>query len=184
VSIITATEHFIFQTEITDPLKYSAARRQAVAVAWTVSTPALTSAFPPAKAQIIASYGGRTLSAWLTVRSPVEASVGILENLTLNPSKVIAGGQSIGTVTLQSPVATPTIVGLAALESGGGPGLPHGPSSSLVSVPPSVTIPANETSRTFPIYTSASVFPGTTRTATIFAGAVVNKTAALTLEAG
>jgi len=147
-----------------------------------VSTPALTTAFPPANVLLYASYGGSSVATTLTVQSAVKK--GILKSLTLNPSTVVGGAVSVATVTLEAAVDTPTVVGMAAMESGGGPGIPRGSHSSIVSVQPSVTIAAGGTQETVPIHTSSTGQQGVTRKATIVAGAVVTKSAILTIESG
>jgi hypothetical protein len=151
---------------------------------FVVSTPWRNTAFPAQKVEIWASYGGASVVARLTVHSPLEAETGILKSLTVSPSKVVAGANSVGTVTLESAVSTNTTVGLAAVDSGGGPGIPRGARSSLVTVWPSVPIAKDQTQATFPIQTSAILPPGTTRTVTIAAGALVTKTATLTIQGG
>jgi hypothetical protein len=93
---------------------------------------------------------------------------------------VTGGSPSEGTVVLESPVATDTIVGLAALEPGSP--APHpGHESTVASVDDRVTVRAGDTTATFVISTSG-VAPHVTSTATILAGAVVTKSAVLTVE--
>jgi hypothetical protein len=151
---------------------------------FVVSVPWRDFAFPTQTVEIWASYGGASAVGRLKVRSPEEAQTGILKSLTVSPSTVVAGADSVGTVTLESAVSTDTVVGLAAVDSGGGPGVPRGARSSLVTVRPSVPIARDDTQATFPIQTSALLPPGTRRTVTIAAGAVVTKTATLTIEGG
>src|SRR5207245_385785 len=138
------------------------------------------SAFKPASVIIYASYGGATVTATLIVTPSVVA--GVLKSITLNPSRVTGGSTSLGTVTLEGKVPIPTVVGLAAVESGAGPIRPHGQASAIVTVPPSVPIPPNETQATFTIRTAEIAEPGVRRTATIVAGAVATKFATLTVE--
>ncbi|HYK37811.1 hypothetical protein [Alloacidobacterium sp.] len=149
-------------------------------VTFVVNTPFIGGVFKTASVVICASLGGITVSATLEVKPTVEA--GILKSLSLNPSTVTGGDTSEGTVTLEAAVSTPTLVGIAALDSGGGPGIiPRIAKSTTASVSPSVTVNAGCTQATFLIKTSAAR-TGPARTATIVAGAVVTKTAVLTVE--
>jgi hypothetical protein len=111
---------------------------------------------------ISASYGGASKSATLTVPpSPLPT----LSSLTLNPTSVIGGAQSTGTVTLSGPA--PAGGAQVALASNNG----------AASVPSSVTVPAGATSATFTVGTSIVVastsvtisasYNGTTQTATL-----------------
>ena len=126
---------------------------------------------------------GTSASATLSVQSSVVA--GILKTLTLFPGTVTAGSQSGGTVTLIQAVPVATVVGLAALEplSGGGRLPLAGNASTIASVPPSITIPAGQTSGHFTITTNVNVTPGTKRNVTIMAGAVQTQTATLIVTA-
>jgi hypothetical protein len=154
----------------------------------SISFPVTTTLFMiPIKtsyATIIGTYSGVTVSARLTIKSKVVA--GILNTLTVFPALVTGGFTTNGTVTLVEAVPTPTVVGLAALEAGIGP-LGHLPRpsdySSVASVPPSITIPAGQTSGAFSVTTNHDLFPGTKRMVTILAGAVVFKYVSLTVEA-
>jgi len=143
-----------------------------------ISTPAIQIPFTTARADIQASYAGSFADAVLTVTPTVVA--GSLATLTLNPALVTGGESSRGTVTLQHPVPTDTLVGLAASDGGAGrPPLP-GDGSTVVTVPDSITILAGQTRASFPIRTS-SVGRGSRRSVTIMAGAVVTKYARLTI---
>lgn len=147
---------------------------------FVVSTPASPIAFKAATVTVSARFLDTTVSARLIIEPSV--TVGVVKGLTLNPATVVGGHSSQGTVTLESPVGTNTIVGLAALETGSAPGPHSGHESAIASVPPSVTVPANQASATFTVKTTDVVLPAVTRTATIVAGAVVTKSAVLTVE--
>jgi hypothetical protein len=74
--------------------------------AFVVSTPWRFAAFPAETVEIWASYGGSSVVAQLKVHSPLEAQTGILSSLTVSPSTVVGGAESVGTVTLESAVST------------------------------------------------------------------------------
>jgi len=133
-----------------------------------ITTPEIEVPFKTAHAVIHANYDGTSVSATLTVKPKVIA--GILRSLTLFPSTVKGGVTSNGTVTLEEPVPTDTLVALAAVETGGVLPDPNN-ASSVVSVPDSVTIPAEQTSAGFFI-TTEHLPPHSKRTATIIAGAM------------
>jgi hypothetical protein len=150
---------------------------------FTVTTPAIMIAFKTAHASMDATYSGSVAFATLTVKSKVVA--GILNTLTVFPATVTAGGFSNGTVTLVEAVPVATIVGLAALEPRIGPNGPiPGPpdQSSVATVPPSITIPAGQTTGRFSIATHENVSPHTTRHIQIMAVAVAFKYAGLSVE--
>jgi hypothetical protein len=143
-----------------------------------VTTPNIQIPFPTAHATIQASYAGSAAWAQLTVTSRIK--MGILQSLTIAPTTVTQGGIVRATVTLIEGVSTPTTVSLAAVE-GGGP-IPR-PSNNppIASVPPPLTIPPWQLSESFTITTRRELLPHTTREVTIYAGAVVTKTAILTV---
>ena len=85
----------------------------------------------------------------LTVLPSVVA--GTLKSLTLFPDHVTGGQSTTGTVTLEDAVPTDTLVGPAAVESGG---TPVGPQSSVVRVPSSIAIPAGKATGSFRIQSS------------------------------
>ncbi|HYX48407.1 MAG TPA: hypothetical protein VE843_01595, partial [Ktedonobacteraceae bacterium] len=142
-----------------------------------VSIPQIQIPFRTAHAEIWASYAGTSAFATLTVEPKVIA--GILKSLTVLPATVQGGSVSHGMVTLVQAVNTDTVVGLAVVEPGTHFPLP-GSQSSIASVPPSVTIPAGQTSAGFLISTRRPL-PSTSRKATIIAGAVVTKYVELTV---
>jgi len=88
---------------------------------------------------ITASCGGISKTATLTV---TPAPPPALASLTLNPSSVVGGQSSIGTVTLTQLAPAGGVV--VALSSG---------RPSIASVPPSVTVPAGASSATFTVNT-------------------------------
>ena len=55
------------------------------------------------------SGGSRAVDA----PSPLEDQTGISSSLTVSPSTVVGGSESVVTVTLESAVSTDTVVGLA-----------------------------------------------------------------------
>jgi hypothetical protein len=88
---------------------------------------------------ISASAGGTTRTTTLTVTAP--AGDGQLASLTINPSIVVGGQNSQGTVTLAAAVGGETQVTLSSSTP------------SVATVPPSVTVPAGATSASFTITT-------------------------------
>jgi hypothetical protein len=135
--------------------------------------------------QILASYAGNSVGSTLTLHSPLESDTGVLKSVTVGPRTIVAGAESTCTVELERAVSTDTVVGLAALASGGGPGLPHGPQSDLVTIRSRIPIPARTPSAQFQILTSPDVLPPrTAQTVTIVANAIETRTATLTIEGG
>jgi hypothetical protein len=153
-------------------------RQNSLSATFSISTPEIAVPFQTAHATIYATYAGSSVAAVLTVKAKIIA--GILSSLRIFPQTVTGGNPGRGTVTLIQAVPTDTVIGLAALEWGTGPIPLPGNASSVASVPASVTIRAGQTSATFTITTS-HVPSQTTRRATIMAGAVVEKYAALTI---
>jgi hypothetical protein len=98
----------------------------------------------------------------------------------LTPAVVTGGQTSNGTVTLEASITDPTVVGLAAVETGS-PFPRPGDQSSVATVKSSVTVPAGSTTAHFTVETT-DVPPHVTRTATILAHAVVTKSAVLKVE--
>src|SRR5262249_45713867 len=145
---------------------------------FTITTPILNVPLEPAEVFVYATSGGVTVGGKLTVKSAIEA--GILKSVTLAPAVVTGGQTSHGTGTLKSPVAQDTVVGLAAVETGG-PFPRPGDESSVVSVKNSATVPAGDTIATFTVKTT-DLPPHVTRTAKILAHAVVTKSSELTVE--
>jgi hypothetical protein len=125
-------------------------------------------------AQLVATLGDATLFAALGI---TRASAVSLTSLTLNPTTVVGGASSTGTITLN-----------AAAPSGGAV-VTLSDNSAATTAPASVTVPAGSRTRTFTVTTSAvaaatavtvtAVYAGISRTATI----TVNPAAAGTLGA-
>jgi len=106
---------------------------------------------------ITASYNGISQSAVLTV-NPVSVT---LSSITINPTSVVGGSSSTGTVKIAS--AAPTGGAVVNLKS----------SSSSATTPTSVTIGAGATSATFTVSTSAvSSSTSATITATVGSASV------------
>jgi hypothetical protein len=91
---------------------------------------------------VTASYGASAANLALTVNPPA-SSTPPLTNLTVSPATVNGGTSSTGTVTLQS--AAPNGGAVVQLFS----------SSSVATVPASITVPAGAATATFPISTSS-----------------------------
>lgn len=118
----------------------------------------------PTEVTITAYFGDSAQSAVVTVTPPA-ASAPVLSSLTLDPSSVVGGTASQGTVTLSGAASSPTAVSLTSS------------SSPTVTVPTSVTIPAGATSASFTMATNAvtsstsvtisATYGGVTRTATL-----------------
>jgi trimeric autotransporter adhesin len=114
-----------------------------------------------ASATISGSYGTITRNAILTITAAA------LSGSSVSPAALIGGASSTGTVTLNGQAATDAVVSL---------------SSNKISaiVPPSVTVPAGQSSATFKITTNGVLAnDGVTITAS-YAG--VNRTASLTVK--
>jgi hypothetical protein len=146
---------------------------------FTVTTTAISTAFPPAHASILAIYRsspadtGTSASGVLTVEPQIVA--GMVKSLVLNPTTITEGNRSYGLVTLLQPVPTDTVVGLAAndlLASGIVQPPIMGTSSAVASVPPSIKVLAGHTQQQFTITTNLnSVAAGSTRKVRITAAA-------------
>ena len=90
---------------------------------------------------ITASYSGVNKSAPITVNP---AAPPVLSSLTLNPTTVVGGSNSVGTVTLNKAAVNPVVVTLASNKP------------MRASVPASVTVPAGASSATFSINTTST----------------------------
>jgi len=131
----------------------------ATSATFTVTTSAVSSSTP---ATITAAFGAAQ-SATLTVTPPALT----LSSVTLNPTTVVGGNSSTGTVTLSGPAPTGGIT--VTLSS----------NNTAAQVPASVVVPAAATSATFTVTTSVvSSSTPVTITAT-FGG---SRTAALTVN--
>ena len=101
------------------------------------------------QATITARLGNSSRQATLTVNPPT------LESLTLNPSTVVGGNSSTGTVSLNAPApAGGAVVRLSSSNT------------NVATVPTSVTIPAGQTRATFTIRTNRPSSSGTRVTIT------------------
>ncbi|HEX9443276.1 MAG TPA: hypothetical protein VGA73_04110 [Candidatus Binatia bacterium] len=131
----------------------------AAAANFTVTTSPVTAA---ANAAITASYNGAGKSAPLTVLPPV------LSSLSLNPTTVVGGSNSTGTVALSGKApAGGLVVNLSSSKS------------SRAAVPPSVTVGAGAGSATFTVTTTTGGKTSATITAS-FGG--VTKKASLSIR--
>jgi hypothetical protein len=111
---------------------------------------------------ITASYAGVNKSTTLTVNPPAPAA---LSSLTLNPTKVVGGSSSVGTVSLNKITPQAVVVTLSS----------NNPTKAVV--PANVTVPAGASAATFNIATtptnkkvSASItasYSGVTKSATL-----------------
>ncbi len=126
---------------------------------FTINT---TSVSATTAGNITATYAGVSKSTALVVNAAAPAT---LSSVTLNPSMVVVGSSSTGTVNLTSPAPTGgAVVTLASSNS------------TRASVPPSVTIPAGASSATFNVATTvnrktsvsiAATYGGVTKSATL-----------------
>ncbi len=110
-------------------------------------------------ATFAANYNGANKTAALTVKPPV------LSSLTLNPTAVVAGSNSTGTIMLSGKAPFGGIVVKAASSK-----------PNRAGVPPTVTVPAGSSSVTFTVTTTAgsktsstisAVYGGMTKKATL-----------------
>src|SRR5205085_7228394 len=119
-------------------------------------------------ATISGTYSGVTKTASLTVNPPPAPPAAALSSLTLNPTSVVGGSPSTGTVTLT-----------AAAPAGGVTVSLSSSKTTVATVPSSVLVPQGATSKTFTVTTlrvtkntsaviSAS-YSGVTKTATLTA---------------
>ena len=91
---------------------------------------------------VTASDGRYSFSGVLTVRAAPPPPV--LQGVSVNPSSVVGGNSSIGTVTLSAPQSGATVVALSTPAP-----------TTVAQMPSSVTVPAGATSATFTITTFA-----------------------------
>jgi hypothetical protein len=128
VSLASANPAALVPTSLTIPENASSAN-------FTVSTSTVTST---TVGNITATYAGVTKSATLTVKPPAPAA---LLSLSLNPTRVVGGSSSVGTVTLDKAASNPVVVSLASSK----------PAKAVL--PANVTVPAGASSATFNIST-------------------------------
>ena len=127
---------------------------------FAITTTSVTSS---SSATISAIYGGVTKTAVLTVNAPAVT----LSTLTLNPTSVVGGASSQGTVTLSGTAPSGGIV--VSLSD----------DSSATSLPASITVPAGSTSANFTVTSSTVTSSTTSNISAVYGG--VTKTAALTV---
>ena len=120
----------------------------------------------PMVASIIATYGGVTQTAMLTV-NPTTAPT--LSTLSLNPASVTGGTSSTGTVTLTAPAPAGGMVVTLASNN-----------TAAATVPASVTVAAGATSATFTVTTNAVT--ASTAVAISATAGVVTRSATLTVN--
>jgi len=113
-------------------------------------------------ASISAVYNGVTKAATLTITRPT------LSSLKLNPSKIVGGNPSTGTVTL-SGIAPPTGMTIQLSSN----------KTTVATVPSSITVAAGATSATFPVTTNR--VRSTTNVTISGASAGVTKSAVLSV---
>jgi len=116
---------------------------------------------------ISATYQNATKSATLTI-NPQGATGPTLSAVSLNPTSVVGGSSSTGTVTLSA--AAPT----------GGAAVSLSDNSSAATVPASVTVPAGAASATFTVATTSVTASTSATISAIFGG--VTQTAVLTVN--
>jgi hypothetical protein len=90
---------------------------------------------------ITAIYAGVNKSSTLTVTAPASTPAA-LASLTLNPTTVVGGSSSVGTVTFDKPTTSALVVTLASNKP------------TKANVPANVTVPAGASSATFNITTT------------------------------
>jgi|GEM_PF-2612195 len=115
--------------------------------------PVTTSPVASNQTATITAVSANTMTTALTLNSPGAGS-GTLQGVVISPNPVTSGSAATGTVTL--PTAAPAGGILVTLAS----------NNPVATVPPSIIIPAGQTSGTFPVTTTAS---GTQQTAVITA---------------
>ena len=111
-------------------------------------------------------YGGVTRSASLTV---LPVNIPSLTSLSLNPSSVMGGNGSTGTVTMSGPAP---VGGAVVILSSNNP--------SVVSMPSTVTLAGGATNTTFPITTISVSSSTVVNVSAVYAG--VTKTSVLTVN--
>ena len=116
---------------------------------------------------ISATYENVTQSATLTI-TPSGSTGPTLSAVSLNPTTVVGGTASTGTVTLSA--AAPSGGAVVSLSD----------NSSSASTPASVTVPAGSTSSTFTVSTTSVTASTTATISAVYAG--VTRTAALTVN--
>jgi hypothetical protein len=113
---------------------------------------------------ITASHSGASKSTTITVSPPAPA---VLSSLTLNPTTVVGGSNSVGIVTLNKVTADPVVVKLTSNKP------------TKASVPANVTVPAGASSATFSVTTTSTNKKITASITASYSG--VSKSATLTM---
>ena len=116
---------------------------------------------------ISASYQNVTQSATLTINPPGPTGA-TLSAVSLNPTTVVGGSSSTGTVTL------------SAAAPSGGAAVSLSENSSATTVPASVTVPAGATSASFTVTTTSVTASASATISAVFGG--VTRTAVLTVN--
>jgi hypothetical protein len=136
----------------------------ATSATFTVSTSAVAAS---TTVTISAAYGGATRSASLTV-TPASPPPPTLSSLSLNPTSVMGGNSSTGTVTLSGPA-----------PPGGAQVTLSSSKTAAARVPSSVMVAAGATSASFTVSTSAVAASTTVTISAIYSGAT--RSASLTV---
>jgi hypothetical protein len=131
---------------------------------FTVTTNAVTAS---TAVTISATFGGVTQTASLTVTPPPPPTITLI-SLTLNPTTVVGGQSSTGTVTLSG-----------AAPSGDAQVMLSSSNTAVVQVPSSVTVQAGQTTATFTVTTNAVTASTAVTISATFGG--VTQTASLTV---
>jgi hypothetical protein len=132
----------------------------------TVTFPVSTSPVASNQTATITAVSSNSFSTVLNLDAP-GAGQGTLQGVTITPNPVVSGNVATGMVTLPSPAPAGGI--LVTLSS----------NNPVASVPPSIIIPAGQTSGTFPVTTTAS---GNQETAVVTATSANSVTGTLTLN--
>ena len=118
--------------------------------------------------QISATFDNVTTSGTLTINPPGSGGGPTLSAVSLNPTSVVGGRSSTGTVTL------------SAAAPSGGAAVSLSENSTATSVPASVAVPAGATSASFTITTTSVTTAATSTISAVFGG--VTRTASLTVN--
>jgi hypothetical protein len=132
----------------------------ATSATFTITTFAVTSQFNMNIFAGLAGSPGQQALLLITPGGPTGIS-----RLNINPVDLVGGASSTGTVTLSSPAPSGgAVVTLSKALSNGGPG------TVPATVPASVTVPAGQTSASFPIGTSSVTATTNVRISAAFNG--------------
>ena len=136
----------------------------AISTTFTVTTSSLATS---TSSTISASYAGETETAILSVQAA--SSVTTLSSLTLNPTNLVGGNTSQGTVTLSAAAPSPGVV--VTLSSS---------NTAAATVPASVSIASGASSATFTVGTSSVSTSSSSTISASYAG--VTDTAVLNVQ--